>query len=464
MTATLTLAGGLTGTTLLQGALRHAVERFPTVFAGIDVPADPGRFKKALPTLIVPFEARRASRPERVDVARAMVDWAEAQVRFGDQLLSERVPADPGPATERPGTAPVGFVPSVRYRDRDWTGPALAELADRLRDDAQLTAPAAEALRWVAQQRFDRPLDLTGETFVLLGAAAELAPTHALLQAGARVVWVDRQAPDLDPSTYAGTLVHDPAAADLLTDLPAILDRVAAESPCHLGLFAYAPGKGREVLLTAAMNAVAARSTPRSITMWVSPTTPGEVPAEDRADRVRRRALAPRWQRLLSRLRALPEPSFHADGDVQIAHAIVPLQGPTYLAAQYLGKMLPAEVWAVDRDLRVSANVAGITHTKSLEHPLFLAGFRGAPTFGVEIFQPDQTRALATALMVHDLFRPDAPGADRTGGPAAQARRLSTQSIHGGVRSMPFVFDHTIRVAAMVGLGKQPSLVLKLRG
>jgi Ca2+-binding RTX toxin-like protein len=69
---------------------------------------------------------------------------------------------------------------------------------------------------------------------------------------------------------------------------------------------------------------------------------------------------------------------------------------------------------------------------------------------------------LSTLLMLHDLQNPAAPGADPTGGPAAQGRRVAAQGVHGGVRSSPFVFERTIRVAAVLGLARKPSLLGRL--
>ena len=37
------------------------------------------------------------------------------------------------------------------------------------------------------------------------------------------------------------------------------------------------------------------------------------------------------------------------------------------------------------------------------KNPLLAAAFRGAGTFGVEVFHPDTTNALMAALWVHDL-------------------------------------------------------------
>jgi hypothetical protein len=459
-----------TGSTLLRAAMAEAVERFPQVFGDLRI-ADGKAFKAELPSLIVRFEARRAASPQRVEVARFLADYVPSRATMGGRPLADAL-REPRTVerTEVRGTAPVGWTPTIETRGRTWRGAEIGPLADELRAGHRLTGAAAAALRWMCAERLSAPVDLSGERFVILGAGAELAPTLYLLQAGARVLWVDPKAPDLDPATFAGVLVHAPAASDLLGDPAAVYAAIAAEAaagPVHLGLYAYAPGGGRELLLTTVMNAIVAalpEGAVRSVAMLVSPTTPGELQPDDREARERRRAGAPRWQRALARARVLAEPAHERHGDVEISRSIVPLQGPTYLAAQYLGKMVVAEAWAVDRaPMRVSANVAGITHTRSLEHPLFLAGFLGARHFGIEVFLPDATRVLSTLLVLHDLLNPAAPGADPAGGEAAQARRVVAQAVHGGVRSAPFVFDHTIRVAAVLGLARNPSLLLQLR-
>ncbi len=468
---------GQTGSTLFREALAGACEHFPEVFGDLSIPEDPSAFKRELSDLLVRFEARRAGSERRIEIARMLSAVISDHARFAgdgaDGSLSDHLdgaPAPDGPATEQQGTAEAGWVPQLDYRGETYRGARFGELADRMRADHQLTESAAAALRWVATELLGAPLVLSDHCFALLGAAAELSPAPYLLAAGARVVWIDRQAPSLAPEAFAGTLVHPAQANDLLADPGSAYRAVLQEAergPVHLGLYAYAPGKGRELLLTTSMNAIAGAlpaDALRSVSMLISPTTPGEVQPEDRRDREARRSTAPRWQRALARTPLLPDRAHHRHGEVEIARSIVPMQGPTYLAAQYLTKMMLAESWAIDRaPLRISANVAGITHTRSLEHPLFLAGFLGAPLFGIEIFQPDNTRVLTTLLMLHDVLNPDAPGADASDGPVAQARRLVSQTVHGGLRSAPFDFDRTIRVAAVLGLVKKPSLLLRLR-
>ena len=78
------------------------------------------------------------------------------------------------------------------------------------------------------------------------------------------------------------------------------------------------------------------------------------------------------------------------------------------------------------RPVAVSANVAGITATRSLLHPLFQAGFLGAPSFGIEIYEPATTRLLSGLLTLHDVLHEGAPGAalDPSGaGPSDVAER-----------------------------------------
>jgi len=61
-----------------------------------------------------------------------------------------------------------------------------------------------------------------------------------------------------------------------------------------------------------------------------------------------------------------------------------------------------------------------------------LAGFLGAPHFGIRVFDPEQTRVLTTLLLLHDLLAPEAPSTEAD--PERRARRVVAQAIHGGVR------------------------------
>jgi hypothetical protein len=291
----------------------------------------------------------------------------------------------------------------------------------------------------------DGHLQLSGERFALLGAGAEIAPTRHLLAAGATVLWCDVVPPPDALTAGPGRLVHTRGRADLLEVPNRVAGTVArfaeAEGPVHLGLFAYGPGKGREWRLAAAMNAVT-RALPaealRSVGLYVSPTTPARLP-DEAAEVLRRRSAAPaRGLRLLRAVGALT-PNRSLPDHRPVADVVVPIQGVSYQAAQWVEKTLAMEALrAAEPKVRVSANVAPVTETRSLQHPVFAAAFRGAPIFGVSSFPPSFTRTLSALAYLEDVL-----GAEPAPGP---------KSLHGGLFTLPWTLESAIRVAAARGL------------
>ena len=64
--------------------------------------------------------------------------------------------------------------------------------------------------------------------------------------------------------------------------------------------------------------------------------------------------------------------------------------------------------------------------------------------------------------MLHDVLNPDAPAAAPDLAPTERARRVASRAVHGGLRSLPYVLEPTIRAGAVVGLSKQPGLLVDL--
>jgi hypothetical protein len=272
--------------------------------------------------------------------------------------------------------------------------------------------------------------------------------------------------------------VHAEQAKNLLeapAETAAAISAFAADGAVHICNFAYASGASREWRLGAAMNAVATHIEPeliRSISLLVSPTTTATLQPESAHAALQRNTARPAWQSALLRTGLLQAPGFFEAHGVRIARATVSIQGLSYQAAQYISKLAASETFAVHgTDLRaersqpitVSANVAGITRTRSLAHPLFQAAFIGAPRFGVRIFDPATTRALSGLLILHDLLCPTAPGAAavQPTDPRLKASLLASQQVHGGIYSMPYVLEGAIRAAAVIGIASQPSLLLR---
>ncbi|MDH5676587.1 MAG: hypothetical protein OEZ06_31000 [Myxococcales bacterium] len=104
-------------------------------------------------------------------------------------------------------------------------------------------------------------------------------------------------------------------------------------------------------------------------------------------------------------------------------------------------------------------------HQDALDgQPVFAAAFLGAPSLGVHIFDPDTTRALTTLLLCHDLLNPEAPCASGNlqADPNAKVAAVLSQQIHGGLYGLPYELYPAIRAAAILGLGKRPSMLPKL--
>jgi hypothetical protein len=371
--------------------------------------------------------------------------------------LEMQLPARRAAAVElRAPRGSTRLVPAVWLRAKGYRGRELRDLADRLRSRDEISAGAAQALRWVADQN---EIDLSGRRFALLGAAAELAPVRMLLDGGADVLWIDVQPPPpallSEPLPPRGRLLVPTQTSDLLRhprEIAATLLRCAEAGPLDLGLYAYAPGSAREWRLTAAMNAVVETLDPsavRSVSLLVSPTSCIALEPSDLRAAAMRRAVRPAWQTFLEALGALGNGAHAQLGNVRVLRGSVGLQGASYQAAQYVEKILSAEVWAA-RGVHVSANVAGVTRTRSMQHPMFAAAFDGAAAFGVETFKPESTRALLGLLMLHDLLA-DAP----------EPTPLSVR-VHGGLHALPYPVEPALRVAALIGFARRPRHLLGL--
>jgi hypothetical protein len=149
-----------------------------------------------------------------------------------------------------------------------------------------------------------------------------------------------------------------------------------------------------------------------------------------------------------------------------VPRLVVALQGASYQAAQYVEKLCAAERWAAlpNRRFTVSANVAAISRTRSLSHPLFEAAYAGATAFGVETFAPETTRALSGLLTLHDLLNPAAPGAPAgdASAPTGDAGALFSERFHGGFHVVPWAIDPALHVAAVIGLARHPALLARM--
>ncbi len=478
------LPDGVTGSSFLHQLLQGAAEDFPAAFANVHIPGSSKAFRSTFGDVLTTFEAARASSRERVDIARSMRQAVSRRLRFVDEEgarpFSEALAAtaEPIPLERIQTTGPGRLSLAVNAGGARHAGPTLSTWLAAMRAEHKLTEPVERAInRMIAR---GETISLKGERFVLLGAGAELSPAPLLLAAGAEVLWFDLRGPDsLRMRRDLGGVLYVPQQPTNLlaqpAEIAATIRRFAEDGPVHLGMYAYAGGEGQEWRLTASMNGILSvlpTEQVRSVSMLISPTTVGVTSDEDLAASERRLREAALWKRTIARSGLLKHGHVR-HGEVHVARSIVPLQGATYQAAQYVGKILAAEAhsaWGCSLDepscpLTFSANVAPITATRSLSHPVFEAGFIGAPKWGIYISEPATTRELHSLLMIHDVTDPEAPGSASLtwAHPSERARALLSQQVHGGVFSQPYDILGSIKVAAVLGFAQKPGLLLKLR-
>lgn len=469
------LANAETGSSFFHRVLSDAVGVFPTAFGDAKLPMSSKAFKAGYGDAVSRFEAARIASPQRLDIARHLQRATASSLGFSKggvvRSLAEALRDDvAAPATDTASpTGTPGLRPEVPLDDRIYRGAEVFEAIDAMQAAHHLTHAAARGLRWVVQEAERRggKLDLSGEKFALLGASAELSPVSLLLEAGATVRWIDVKAPTV--ASGAGRVISTRGGDDLLSNplaVAAALREFAKDGPVHVGLFAYAPGASRELRLAGVMDALVRALGPsvvKSVSMFISPTSPGEVQVEDHdaAEALKR---SPKWwMRGAAMSGALKGPGSYGG----VARGVISLQGAGYQAAQYLTKIIAAESLAIDgldgKAVTLSANVAGITNTRSLSHPLFQIAFQGAPAFGVRIFEPPLTRAVSGLLMLHDLLNPEAPGAAAVShaSPLERAKAVRSEQIHGSVYDLPWQFESCVKTAAVVGMGTKPSVLFK---
>lgn len=460
-TGSIELAGGESASGMLHTVLANAVRDFPQVFSSVSWPADGKAFRSAYPRVLPDFEAARLASGVRGDIAARIVNdlaeriiWREADAEVPLAVALQQEVAPPALACHAFDGAP-GWQPSVVYQGRRWQADELAALGDALTARRVITGAAGRAFAWLQSQVLHNGrLDLSGRRIAVLGGGAEMAPTRFWLRAGADVLWIDTVPPPqewFDDAAMSGRLFWCEAGADLLRqprEVRAMLLTFADGHPVDLGLYAYAPGQARELRLTGVMNALVdslPESLVGSVTILVSPTTPTELSAEDLSAMQAREAGRPGWEALLTGLGLMARGGCAQRGDAATTRTVVSIQGVSYQAAQYVSKILTAEHWAA-RGLRVSANTAAITRTRSMTHPVFAAAFGGAAAFGVETMAPRQSRCLNGLLAVHDWLHPErpVPGSLR---------------VHGGIHTLPYPLESALRIAAAIGFARSPRLI-----
>ena len=456
------------------------------------------RWRERYPHYVRQLVERSLERPENaIAIARAGLDatrrafqfWRDGQPRTLETAMAS--PAAEGFRTAtlegRNRSAPATW--EVPYRGQSLSGDALLRQLEQWERAGVMEPSHAEALRLV--QRHPEWLDLSDRTLVLLGAASEAGPYPWLMRWRANVAAVDLQRPRvwqrlvdlaatgngrlLAPVASATPAGEDAehlrthAGADLLTQTPEIAAWLRSLSTdVDIASLAYLDGE-RHVRVTVAMDAiVTALGEARPGTSFAYMATPtdvfavpedvtlasaaryGQRPALGRAAQAAMRGVSRGSLFQPNASRTIESSNGQRYGTVD---CMILQQGPNYALAKRLQQW--RAIVARSEGRRVSINVAPSTATQSVvKNPLLAAGFRGASTFGVEIFEPSTTNALMAALWVHDLRNPAALSDPKV--PLRHPLELIMQGAnHGGMWRLPYLTRSVLPLAALAGFTRR---------
>ena len=453
------------------------------------------RWRSCYPTHIRHLVQCGVARPEQVvasaqaalDAAWTTLQWQDS---VGAQTLRNAIDTRAGPALDTrtvQGEGDRSPAPwTVPVRGKSLQGDALLAQVRDWQQRGIIEPGAAEALaRCVAHPEW---FDLSDRTLVLLGAASEAGPLRWLMRWRATVVAVDvaragtwhrletearqgngvlmapvHQATDANSSATAGPM----PGVDLLRDAPAVAAWLQTlQRPLDIAALAYLDGE-RHVRVVLAMDmvmqALCAADARTSLAFLATPTDVFAVPRAVEDGALAAFAGRPLSSRLLQGLLALAtgrrffQPNTASAsgkrGAYGVTDSLVLQQGPNYALAKRLQQWRALVARAAGH--RVSLNVAPSTTTSSVvKNPALAAGFAGADSFGVEVFEPATTNALMAALWVHDLRYPGAAANPAT--PLAHPLELFIrQACHGGLWRCPYLPRTALPFAAARGWLRQ---------
>lgn len=433
--------------------------------------AYPGHFRRAVEVGLTSAQVARTIAADGLSSIHARMRWGDpdaadtslaAAIGSGSaHLQTEQVQGSGEPEREL----------SVPYRGSRLRGD---ELRGQLRDwvaRGVVEPSAADAVERVIEH--PEWLSLPGRTVVVLGAAAEMAPTRSLLRWGATVAGIDLPRPGLwqdllavaeqgagrmvfpaQDSSRSGSAQAGRAGADLVHDLPAVSAWVRS-LPGELVVSndVYADGAANVRVCTAAdalsAHLLAARGSDEvALAFLATPTDVFAVPDDAVAASV-----AAYEQRRAGRLLQVPlravsggrllRRNYAPGSSPGISDAIVPQQGPNYLLAKRIQRWRATDAAAAG--VALSFHVAPPTRTRSVvKNRALAAAYAGAHRFGLEVFAPGTSNTLMAALMVHDLMnRPDGrehPWQDEAAG-----------AVHGGLWRAPYAPRSALGLAALLG-------------
>jgi len=386
------------------------------------------------------------------------------------------------------------------YRGKEYSGSDLVDLVQKWADAGNIDTTGVHGVQAVLDNT--QWLDLSDETFVIIGATSEMGPLQFLLEHGATVIALARNNPKkaarwqrvLEMArNSAGKLIFPmnapqngetdlgalalKAGADVLAQTPELANWLTSVCPARktvrVGCYIYLDGQNF-VRASIAMDALftalqSRREAATDLCLLETPSHAHVVPARCKTFARKYAREAPWWQSLM-RLIGILKPMKFIQADAlpllqgqpsHIVKALVGVQGPNYAMAKIIQR------WRVCaarlQGTRVSINVAPPAATNSVMHVKKVAfALKQVHHFKPNIlFPPETVRVLMSLLLVRDLK--DNKGLADPSTPIAHPLELvADQAWHGGNWTCAYSGDSSGVGAYLVGLTKQWGLVILL--
>jgi hypothetical protein len=411
---------------------------------------------------------------------------------FEFRIGEEKLPLQKAMAQPKPnffhtvviaGNQPISTTVTVPYKGKQLSGSELVTQLTKWQE-AKLMEPDFVSLLSLSAKTTS--FDLTGQTFVLLGASSAMGPLRFLLNHGATVVAIDIQKPAIwqklisiatdsagklvIPTAEAGLDAQDTdklsqsAGANLLTQTPEIADwLMGMGNEITIGHYAYLDS-ANHVRVVVAMDAIVERLLPYktiSLGYLMTPTDVYVVP-ETVIKTSNERLHAATWRKPIKQFLRFASgkqwfsPNIWSTGKlndsvrVGIVNSLVAQQGPNYNLAKRIQRW--RAVIAKEAGLIVSCNVAPSASTVSVtKNRIFSAGFAGAESFGLEVFEPDTASALMAAALVIQTQE----AAPKQGSENHPELLFTSTSCHGGMWTNPNQMSSILVPGVFIGFIKQ---------
>jgi hypothetical protein len=364
----------------------------------------------------------------------------------------------------------------IPYKGKTLSGQALKDQVQKWVDYGTIEPSCGEAI----QKCVDHPewiTDLSDRYFVLLGAGSAMGPLLVLLSIGANVVAIDLDRPNIwkrliglaressgsltfpvkaDPATLkTDEDLFAQAGCNLFTDTPMIRDWLVDLYPGKkftVGSYAYLNG-ALHVQVSLAMDGITrdmcAKRKNTSLAYLCTPTDLHLAPkaAWDAAKKNFDEFSSKPYCLLLKILsggkylrRNARDPVPGKGGDYYIINGISVAQGPNYALAKRMQHW--RAIVARSQGCTVSSNIAPSTSTASVtQNRTFAWAYEGMPYFKpYEIFAPETSNAVMSALLLFDLHDPKSVANAKT--PLSNPNQLfSYGSFHGGLWRCAYEVD-----------------------